>query len=81
MLYRKIDITTGLFIEDVIMDENPNPNVYIEAPCPEGLYHPKWENGTWTEGGTPPEPVIQEPTIEERLKAAEDALLFLMGSV
>lgn len=87
MLYRKID-DAGLFLEDVITDTVPtledgtvDPH-YIEIPCPSGFYHPKWTGAEWVEGGTPPEPVPEEPSEIEKLKlrlqATEDAMLFLM---
>jgi len=51
----------------------------IETPCPDGFYLPKWDGKKWIEGGQAPEQTIQAPTIEERLEAAESAVLILMG--
>lgn len=55
-IYRKINTTTGLFIEDVLlgniptMEDGISDPQYIEAPCPDGFYHPKWDGGKWVEG-------------------------------
>lgn len=50
MLYRRIDQSTGLFKED-IMVEKPAPDL-VATPVPDGLYWPKWSNGQWVEGRT-----------------------------
>lgn len=84
IIYRKIDLETGMFIEDVISDglllmENGEPDpAYIALPCPPGFYWPRWDGEKWVEGGTAPEPTIPEPTIEERLAAVEAATLDLI---
>ena len=91
-LFRKIDTTTGNFIEDVIFESHPtvldaegnaqlDPQYVEEAP-PQGLYLPRWTGTEWVEGGTAPEPEPQGPTVEERLQIAEDTIMFmLMGSM
>lgn len=65
MILRKID-ETGLFLEDVIVEEIPmithedeegnltlvpNP-LYIATPCEGGFYMPKWNGDIWVEGLT-----------------------------
>lgn len=60
MLMRKIDRATGLWLEDVVLDVRPLPEeespdtLLIAAPCPDGLYRPRWdvERETWEEGAT-----------------------------
>lgn len=58
MLYRKINQTTGLFIEDVMTD-TPTDDL-IATPVPDGFYWPKWEGKQWIEGRTAAEiaPII-----------------------
>jgi len=46
--YAKIDIATGIFIEDVLADKQ-TPDL-IATAVPRGLYWPKWSNGQWVEG-------------------------------
>lgn len=78
MFVRLID-ENGMFLEDAFVDELTE--FTIETPCPDGFILPRWDGAQWVEGGTAPEPITTEPTLEERLQAAEDALLFLMGGV
>ena len=56
--YRKID-ENGLFLEDVILDEQPTieqndetlpDSNYITEPVPQGFYSPKWNGTEWVEG-------------------------------
>ncbi|MFP3356838.1 hypothetical protein R0K17_05695 [Planococcus sp. SIMBA_143] len=83
-LFRKIDVETGQFLEDVILtavpiDEEGNADPqYINVPVPQGFYWPKWNGTEWIEGGESPDPVSQEPTIEERTASLEDAVLMMM---
>ena len=78
-LFRKIDTTTGNFIEDVLLSDNYNGSKeYISTPVPGGFYLPRWNGMVWVEGGQAPEPQPQGPTTGERLAAIETALLFLM---
>ena len=88
MLYRKID-ENGLFIEDVILEEQPmieqneelipDP-LYITETVPQGFYHPKWDGTEWVEGLSKEEiaeltkPALQEPNLEERLEQTEQLL-------
>lgn len=84
-MFHKID-ADGLFVEDYIGEQpvvetgEPDP-LYIAVPVPEGFYWPRWDGEKWVEGGTPPEPVPPEPTIEERLAAVEAATLDLILGV
>ena len=73
-LFRKIDTTTGNFLEDVLFESHPtledgelDPQ-YIEDAPTQGLYWPKWNGTEWFEGGQVPEPIEPEPqapTVEE----------------
>ena len=73
-LFRKIDTTTGNFLEDVLFESHPtlvddelDPQ-YIEEAPKQGLYWPRWNGTEWVEGGQAPEPVEPEPqasTLEE----------------
>lgn len=56
----KID-ETGLFIEDVIVEEIPkiilrgveaNDPMYIQTPCEGGFIHPRWNGTEWIEGAS-----------------------------
>jgi len=83
-LFRKIDTTTGNFIEDCLFESEPpfDDGSYIYTPVPQGFYLPKWNGTEWVEGGNAPEPTPQGPTVEERLQMAEDTIMFmLMGSM
>lgn len=48
----KIDIKTGLFIEDMIVHEDyiSDKENIVTAEPPQGLYHPKWTGIKWVEG-------------------------------
>ena len=73
-LFRKIDTTTGNFLEDVLFESHPtledgklDPQYVEEAP-PQGLYWPRWNGIEWMEGGQAPEstePEPQAPTMEQ----------------
>lgn len=120
-IYRKIDTTTGLFIEDAlfvsqpvlmqtvteqhivldttgnavtqtvtvekpILDANgkaiPDPQ-YVDVPCSNGLYKPRWNGTQWVEGLTQIEidaikNIPHEPTEIDRIAALEDAMLFII---
>ena len=78
-LFRKIDTTTGLFIEDVLlMDGFMGNNEFINTEVPKGLYWPKWNGAEWVEGGTAPEPEPQALSEAERIEMLENTLLLLM---
>lgn len=85
MKYVHIIDLNGLFVEDTFVDELTE--FTIETQCPDGFYQPKWDGVQWVEGLTQAEidtlkvVPVAEPTIEERTKANEDALLTLMGAV
>lgn len=73
-LFRKIDTTTGNFLEDVLFENHPtledgelDPQYIEDAPA-QGFYWPKWNGTEWVEGGQAPEPIEPEPqapTVEE----------------
>lgn len=50
MKYARIDLTTGLFIEDIITDA-PTDDL-VAAPCTIQCYWPKWNGTQWVEGAT-----------------------------
>ena len=81
-LFRKIDATTGLFIEDVLlMDGFMGNNEFINTEVPQGFYWPKWNGKEWVEGGQAPDPVEPEPQAPseaERIEMLENTLLLLM---
>ena len=111
-LFRKIDVSTGNFLEDVLFESHPflmetvlvdvtdqegtitqveeiqqvldaegnaqlDPQYVEEAP-PQGLYLPRYLSGVWGEGGTAPDPLPHDPTVDERLDSLEDVMLFLI---
>ena len=73
-LFRKIDTTTGNFLEDVLFESHPtledgelDPQ-YIEEAPQQGFYLPCWNGTEWVEGGQAPDPVEPEPqapTVEQ----------------
>ena len=79
-LFRKIDTTTGNFLEDVLFENEPtfDDGSYISTPVPQGFYWPKWTGTEWVEGGQAPEPVPQPPSEAERIEMLENTLLLLM---
>lgn len=90
-LFRKIDTTTGNFIEDVIFESHPTvldaegntilDAQYIEEAPQQGFYLPRWNGTEWVEGGEPlptPDPLPNEPTVDERLNSLEEIMLFLV---
>ena len=47
-LFRKINPSTGLFLEDVLlMDGFAGSNEFIATEVPQGLYWPKWTGTEW----------------------------------
>ena len=90
-LYRKIDPITGNFIEDVIFESHPTvldaegntvlDAQYVEEAPKQGFYLPSWTGMEWVEGGDPlptPDPLPNEPTVDERLNSLEEVMLFLI---
>lgn len=65
MKYVRIIDVEGFFIEDAFVDELTE--FTIETPCPDGFYLPKWDGSRWVEGGTAPETVTPELTIDEKV--------------
>ena len=86
-IFRKIDTTTGNFLEDVLFEAHPvledgelDPQ-YIEEAPKQGFFWPKWNGTEWAEGGEPlptPDPLPNEPTTDERLNSLEEIMLFLI---
>lgn len=97
MLWRRIDIETGMFIEDVVLSEPPlledgapDP-AYVAEPVPPGagFYHPRRDlaAGVWVEGLTPDEIAArqavtpQEQTSEERRMDQIEAALIELAGM
>ena len=81
-LYRKIDTTTGNFIEDCLFESHPtledgelDPQYIEEAPT-QGFYWPRWNGTEWVEGGVVPEPQPHEP--EPQVLTMEEMAIALM---
>ena len=90
-LFRKIDTTTGNFIEDVLFELHPTvldaegntilDAQFVEEAPQQGFYLPRWNGTEWVEGGEPlptPDPLPNEPTVDERLNSLEEIMLFLI---
>ena len=90
-LFRKIDIVTGDFIEDVLFESHPTmldaegntvlDAQYVEEAPKQGFYLPCWNGTDWVEGGEPlptPDPIPREPTVDERLNSLEEVMLSLV---
>ncbi|RLJ90113.1 hypothetical protein [Planococcus citreus] len=87
MLLGKIDVLTGMFVEDILLesipiDEEgiPDPQ-YIAKPVPQGFYWPKWNGTEWVEGGTASELQPATPSeveiLQAQVKASDDRADFL----
>ena len=81
-LFRKIDTTTGDFLEDGLFDTHPtledgefDPQ-YIEEAPQQGFYLPRWNGTEWVEGGVAPEPT--EP--EQQVSTMEEMAIALMNT-
>ena len=76
-LYRKIDTTTGNFIEDVLFESEPpfDDGSYISTPVPQGFYLPKWNGTEWVEGGIAPEPTTPQLSTDEKLTQLAEQLV------
>ena len=87
-LFRKIDTTTGDFIEDVLFESHPTvldaegntvlDAQYVEEAPKQGFYLPRWNGTEWVEGGVAPEPTPPVQTDVERIVAIEEAIDFLL---
>ena len=80
-LFRKIDIITGNFLEDVRFENHPtledgelDPQ-YVEEEPPQGLYLPRYLNGVWVEGGVAPEPTTPQLSTDEKLTQMAEQLV------
>lgn len=70
MRYARIDLNTGLFIEDVIlMPSDEVTEDLIEEPVPDGFNLPKWDGEKWIEGKT----VLSIP-LEQEMAELKNAL-------
>ena len=93
-LFRKIDVLTGIFVEDVLFEVHPvlvdskgnqqlDPQ-YVEVEPSQGLYIPKWNGESWEEGATQEyidslNPVPQELPLEEKNRSDIDYLAVMTG--
>ena len=90
-LFRKIDVVTGNFIEDVLFESHPTvldaegntvlDAQYVEEAPKQGFYLPRWNGTEWVEGGEPlpmPDTTPNDPTVDERLDSLEEIMLFLI---
>lgn len=69
----KID-QQGLFLEDVILNDNEvTPIDCVEIECPGGFYLPQWTDSEWTEGGIIPQ--VDLDAIKKELIAKSKAEL------
>lgn len=92
MIFVRIIDNNGFFVEDAFVesltdaDGNPIPT-YIETPCPDGFYLPKWDGTQWIEGKTAEEiavikaNVVVEKTSEQRISDLETLVLQLGGII
>ena len=65
---------SGLFVTDVIINVGQEtPINCIEAPCPDGFYHPKWNGNEWIEGGK--QVITKEQLIEQSNQRCEESIL------
>ena len=80
-LFRKIDTTTGDFIEDVLFESHPTleddelDQQYVEEAPPQGFYLPQYLNGVWVEGGIAPEPTTPQLSTDEKLTQLAEQLV------
>ena len=54
---------------------------FVEEAPQQGFYLPRWNGTEWVEGGEPlptPDPLPNEPTVDERLNSLEELMLFLI---
>ena len=84
-LFRKIDTTTGNFLEDVLFESHPTVldaegNTILDAQCVEeapaqGFYLPRWNGTEWEEGGQAPEPTVPKLSTDEKLTQMAEQLV------
>ena len=86
-LYRKIDTTTGDFIEDVLFENHPtledgelDPQYIEEAPA-QGFYLPRWNGTEWVEDGQAPEPTTPQLSTDEKLTQMAEQLVITQTNI
>ena len=86
-IFRKIDTTTGNFLEDVLFEAHPvledgelDPQ-YIEEAPKQGLYLPRYLNGVWIEGGVAPEPTTPQLSTDEKLTQMAEQLVIAQKNI
>ena len=92
MIFVRIIDNNGFFVEDAFVesltDVDGNPiSTYIETPCPDGFYLPKWDGTQWVEGKTAEEiaaiksNAVIEKTAEQRIDELETLVLQMGGII
>ena len=92
MIFVRIIDNNGFFVEDAFVesltDVDGNPiSTYIETPCPDGFYLPRWNDTQWVEGKTAEEiaaiksNAVIEKTAEQRIDELETLVLQMGGII
>ena len=86
-IFRKIDTTTGNFLEDVLFEAHPvledgelDPQ-YIEEAPKQGFFWPKWNGTEWVEDGQAPEPKTPQLSTDEKLTQMEEQLVITQANI
>ncbi len=70
--------SSGFFVgtHEFVLGEKPTGFIILASHPSAELYKPMWQKGGWVQGETmPPQP----PSVEDRVKALEDAMLMKLG--
>ena len=86
-MFYKVD-EDGIFMEDVIAEENPDILTHIEVPVPNGLNKARWNGEYWEESMTEEQlmsylstmPII-DMTIEDRVIKVEETTATLQETM
>lgn len=88
MILRVVDKEGNFIRDDFTFVTETEIGLDVPPAQGQGFYSPKWNGTEWIEGLTDEEileitkPVLQKPTVEERLNIAEDTIMFmLMGGM
>ena len=79
MKFVRIIDDNGFFVEDEFVNELTEYT--IETPCPDGFYLPKWDGSQWVEGGTAPETIIPELTIDEKVAQLAEQMVIAQNQL
>ena len=90
-LFRKIDTTTGNFLEDVLFKSHPTvldaegntvlDAQYVEEAPKQGFYLPRWNGTEWVEGGQAPEPTAPQLSTDEKLTQMAEQLVITQAKI